>query len=196
MQPDYSNDIFIEETYEWHRYLKSNTNQIFLFPEPTMEDIGKMYQFERREELIDFLRRDPLVNPEVKYISSKDSLKTASLLEMMHSESIIKIIEELFTKINTNIHKEQNKNEINKLIDSMNVIISTKVHTYEDISRILREQIQNQQEYETYYQKIAEFNEFYSFLDKYISKEEWNVPRKLQSLASQTLTELQKISNS
>ena len=144
------------------------------------------------------MKRDPLVNPEINYISCEESLKMANLLETMHSNSITKIIQELFKEINTNIHKVQNQDEINKLIESMKIIISKKFNTYEDISQILREQIQNQQEYETYYQQISEFHEFYSFLDKYISNKdkEMKVTKELRLLASRTLTELQKISNS
>lgn len=196
--PDFSDEVYISESNKWYHYLLENMNQVFLFSEPSSNDVGKMYQFEKREELIDFLKKDPLVNPEINYISCEESLKTANLLETMHSNSISNVIHELFKKINKNIHKEHNQDEKNKLINSMNIIISTKFNSYEEISQILSEKIQNHQEYDIYYQQISEFHEFYSFLNKYVSNEkfELKVSRELQSLASQTLIELQKITNS
>ena len=138
------------------------------------------------------------VNPKINYTSSKESILMAELLDLKHSDSITNVIQELFKKININIQKEQNQDEINNLINSMKVIISTKFNNYEEISQILREKIQNHQEYESYYQQISEFHEFYSFLDKYIASQdnEMKVTSELRSLASQTLTELQTISNS
>lgn len=194
--PDYSDDVYIMETNKWYHYLLKNLNQVFLFSSPSLNDVGKLYQFKKREELIEFLKKDPLVNPEIKYLSCEESLEMANLLERMHSDSVTEVIHKLFERINTSI-LNLNQDEIEKLINSMRIIISKEFNSYDDISQILREQIQNEKVYEIYYQQISEFHEFYSFLNKYLSKNfnDMKVRRELQLLASHTIAELLKMSS-
>lgn len=157
---------------KWINFFKENLQNIFTFPKATVKDIGKQYDFEDRERLLEFIQKDYILNPVHEISISEIAFLQMKQVRLIHATDVLDKVNKICEKIHEQFEKEKTSNELNKWIDIMHELLHKNINNAKEFAIVIKELIPNSEQYENDFKSLEEFELFDHFLDKIIYKDE------------------------
>lgn len=151
---------------KWCTFFRGHLDHIFVVPKPSKKNVGKQYIYEDRNELIQFLKTDCVVNPEHKIGLNENCLLILKNLRMCHQQKIAQTVNEICVKIGEKFRKEEKSEAISHWINIIDEIMRNYIKTAKDFIDIICKYIPNCDEYENEFIQLAESEKLDSFIDK------------------------------
>lgn len=155
-----------ESMIKWCEFFKNHLDRVFVFPCPPRNAVGQNYQFDDRNRLLEFLKRDHLINPAHKITLSESAKRQMETLQIIHSGKVTEIIKQMFDKIATKIRKEKNSADFQIWLDLMEKMVDKNINSKNQLRDFVNENISNNGEFDSYYQQLEGFENFDSFIKR------------------------------
>ncbi|KAK8865490.1 hypothetical protein M9Y10_011045 [Tritrichomonas musculus] len=169
-------------------------DNFFSFPIPRKDQLNAPYHYEDHDSLMQFLAKDPLVNPKYK-IEISDYRMTIVLDIILHKMS--KLMKNIFDKIEIEYQECIKSEEKCHLKDLMFDVMKHEFKSVKDIETFFRENIQSVSEYEEYLNEMKSIEYLDSFMSKvFDSKWSLELNKMICSLSQETIDSLHLTDNS
>lgn len=155
---------------KWINFIENHPDHVFFFPKPSKKQIGSQYDFDDHERLLEFIRFNPLVNPNQKTTFSENAILKMKEIRSIHLNNVSNKIQNICCKINEQFHLETSSEEIKRWIDIMQSLVKRKVKTAKDFGKVIQEIIPNWHQYRNDIKCLEEFELFDNFVDKVLYK--------------------------
>lgn len=148
-------------------FFLSNLNErVFNFPEGSRDRIGQNYLFADKDRLLNFLKKEPVVNPRHKIVLSTEG-KYAMIRMTQEFGSIDDLLKELITNIkNSYVSGDGNIRELNELSNVLSKIQRSiqKIESPNDFVNVVERSTKRKREIDESLSKIKGLNNMFSFI--------------------------------
>lgn len=146
----------------------SNPDHVFSFPRPSRKDKDKQYDFNDHEKLLEFLDKDPLINPKHCISISNEAKLKLKIIREDHSKKLSDTVKNLCDKLYNLFSTESKSDEINKWYDIIIKLMGSNIKKSRDLDLFLQENIHTNENFENYIKEIEQYELFDEFIDKII----------------------------
>lgn len=148
------------EMEEVYNFLRSYQNNIFVFPQPLGENVGKPYYFKDFERLLTFCKFNYCINPEHRIALSKEAESELILSYENDKKNLIKSINGICQKIRSQYQKVKDYSNIQKWTEFIYKIMNTKIDTIKDFEETIKKNIPSIYIYDNDFGYLNKFNSF------------------------------------
>lgn len=148
------------EMIEIHNFMNSYKDNIFTFPQPSPENVGKQYEFNDSERLMRFLKTKYCQNPEHQVAISQTTESNLLLSYKANIKNVLNCVKEICQKINNKYTYVTDSSNIKKWLDFIGEIIKKKIENVKDFEDIIKRFIPNYSFYDLNLSKLSELSQF------------------------------------
>lgn len=160
------------EMKEVSQFLNSYKDNIFVFPQPTNNNIGQQYHFNDQEKLINFLKRNYVQNPKHQIVISENAESSLLLSYNDYLKNILNISKEICDKIKNQYQQEKTSANIKNWMNYIQSIKNSQIKKAKDFENVIRRYIPNSWVYNTNFQKLYEYQLFDELICKILPSHE------------------------
>lgn len=160
------NDMFNNTTFptnemkKIHEFFNSFRDNIFTFPKPSNENIGKQYNFKDYDRLLRFLKNNYCVNPDHRIVVSNEAESNVILSYDSYKKDVENKVGEICTKIKSLFQYENSSSRINQWLLNIRNITSAKIENTTDLIVQIKKNISVGNGFENEFKKLTEFQCF------------------------------------
>ena len=129
-------------------YFEAHSDQIYFFPIPSRSNIGKQYEFDDKNRIIEFCNTSTKVNPETHLTLSDEAKSKLKIIRDDHMEKIRKIIKNILMKKNEEYLGTNNLQIILTWLNVMHILMEQKITKSINFNEIIQKYIPNCRERE------------------------------------------------
>lgn len=177
---------------EWCNFFKENPEKIFILPKPLKEDIDKEYEFDDKERLVDFIKKDQ-IDPNHVIALSKDAKIILNQVRLKRNKHTDKRMSKMFDTIEGLFRNETDLVELNKWSAMLQKFMQDEVKGVNDLIAMIQTHLPNSGVFSEYVDDLRDFEVFDSFLNKIFPGKTTKISQKFKERAAASFISFENI---